>query len=192
MFSLSPACIGLKLRLCHECGLASQIIRKDIFKIMPIHAIPIVQLILRVLSMPIPLYSMWQVYQTCSLLKLLRAPACCKKKEEKSMFLYCTCMFVFILTVSVSPTPIYIQTKTNVSQNFPFLIQRFSIALTVSYGIIPDDSADHKYRWEVFFYWVFLIRFLGNTRWYWPHYHICQRKVNHDNCPWFHSSTCKA
>ena len=27
----------------------------------------------------------------------------------------------------------------------------FSIALTVSYGIIPDESADHKYRWEVFF-----------------------------------------
>ena len=56
--------------------------------------------------------------------------------------------------------------------------QHFSIALTVSYSIIPDNSADRKYRWEVFFYWVFLISFLGNTWWYWPHYHICQRKVN--------------
>ena len=45
-----------------------------------------------------------------------------------------------------------------------YVIQRFSIALTVSYGIIPDDSANRKYRWEVFFYWVFLICFLGNTR----------------------------
>ena len=33
--------------------------------------------------------------------------------------------------------------------------QRFSIALSVSYGIIPDDSANRKYRWKVFFYWVF-------------------------------------
>ena len=34
-------------------------------------------------------------------------------------------MFVFILAVSVSPTPMYIQTKTNVSQHFPFLIFPF-------------------------------------------------------------------
>ena len=34
-------------------------------------------------------------------------------------------------------------------------IQRFSIALSVSYSIIPDDSANRKYRWKVFFYWVF-------------------------------------
>ena len=48
-----------------------------------LHAIPIVNWFLKVLSMPIPLYSMWQVYQTCSLLRLLRAPTCCKKKKKK-------------------------------------------------------------------------------------------------------------
>ena len=31
-------------------------------------------------------------------------------------------MFVFIHTVSVSLTPMYIQTKTNVSQHFPFSV----------------------------------------------------------------------
>ena len=60
------------------------------------------------------------------------------------------------------------------------------------YSIILDDSANRKYQWKVFFYWAFLIRFLENTRCHWPHYHICQRKVNHDYCPWFQSSTCKA
>ena len=117
----------VSILFCHECRLASQIFRKNIFY-NQLHAIPIVNWqnwFLKVLSMPIPLYSMWQVYQTCSL-RLLRAPTCCKKKkkkeeEEKQLFFYTVCMFVFILTVSVSPTPMYIQTKTNVSQHFPFL-----------------------------------------------------------------------
>ena len=60
-----------------------------------LHAIPIVNWFLKVLPMPIPLYSMWQVYQTCSL-------GCCghrravkkkkkkkrKKKKKKNLFLY--------------------------------------------------------------------------------------------------------
>ena len=76
-----------------------------------LHAIPIVNWFLKVLSMPIPLYSMWQVHQTCSPLRLLRAPTCCRKKKQtnkkkkKSCFFYTVCMFVFIFTVSVSPTP---------------------------------------------------------------------------------------
>ena len=42
------------------------------------------------------------------------------------------------------------------------LSQRFSIALTVSYGIIPGDSANRKYWWKVFFYWDFFLSvFLG-------------------------------
>ena len=60
-----------------------------------LHAIPIVNWFLKVLSMPIPLYSMWQVYRTCSLLRLLRAPTCCKKKKKKKKAVFYTvCMFV--------------------------------------------------------------------------------------------------
>ena len=102
-----------------------------------LHAIPIVNWFLKVLSMPIPLYSVWQVYQTCSL-------GCCghrravkkkkkKKKKKKSCF-YIVCMFVFILTVSVSPTPMHIQTKINVSQHFPFLSFPFRKKKTQTYA----------------------------------------------------------
>ena len=47
----------------------------------------------------------------------------------------------------------YVETVCKMQLNH---YQRFSIALSVSYGIIPDDSANRKYRWKVFFYWVFL------------------------------------
>ena len=46
----------VSILFCHECGLASQIFRKNIFTFIMLHANPIVQRILKVLSMPIPLY----------------------------------------------------------------------------------------------------------------------------------------
>ena len=116
---------------CHECGLSSQIFRKNILKSASCN-FPIVKLILKVLSVPIPLYSIWHVYQTCSLLRLLRAPACCKKKKKvcfySTVFL---CMFVFILKVSVF-------TNTNVYSNKNLCFPTFPLSQFPIRKIHPD------------------------------------------------------
>ena len=63
-----------------------------------LYAIPIVNWFLKVLSMPIPLYSMWQVYQTCSLLRLLRHRRAVKRRrrKRKAVLILYACLYLYL------------------------------------------------------------------------------------------------